>query len=113
MSVPMDTKAPTTLAKSLSPVHVGALALGCIVGWIGFVAPGAEYLPEAELRPHLRDALRRRGAEVAEEEPQALLRRERREEVPRQQPRVAADAGALGDGGLVVEAERGGHGRDC
>ena len=43
----MDTKAPITLAKSLSPVHVGALALGCIVGWIGFVAPGAEYLPEA------------------------------------------------------------------
>jgi len=43
----MDTNAPVTLRKSLSPVHVCALALGCIVGWIGFVAPGAEYLPEA------------------------------------------------------------------
>ena len=43
----MDTNAPVTLRKSLSPIHVCALALGCIVGWIGFVAPGASYLREA------------------------------------------------------------------
>ena len=43
----MEKNALDTLRKSLSPVHVCALAIGCIVGWIGFVAPGADYLPSA------------------------------------------------------------------
>ena len=36
-----------TLDKSLSPWQVGALALGCIVGWGCFVLPGISFLPNA------------------------------------------------------------------
>lgn len=36
-----------TLEKSLSPWQVGALALGCIVGWGCFVLPGISFLPNA------------------------------------------------------------------
>lgn len=35
------------LKKSLSPLHVGALALGCIIGWGCFILPGIRFLPEA------------------------------------------------------------------
>ena len=38
----MQSNTFVTLQKSLSPVHVCALALGCIVGWAGFRQPGAD-----------------------------------------------------------------------
>ena len=43
----MHEQVPVTLRKSLSPVHVCALALGCIIGWAAFHEPGATYLREA------------------------------------------------------------------
>lgn len=35
------------LTKSLSPLHVWALALGCIIGWGCFILPGIRFLPES------------------------------------------------------------------
>lgn len=35
------------LTKSLSPLHVCALALGCIIGWGCFILPGIRFLPES------------------------------------------------------------------
>ena len=35
------------LQKNMSPLHVWALALGCILGWGCFVLPGTEFLPNA------------------------------------------------------------------
>ena len=43
----MENNALVTLRKSLSPVHVCALALGCIIGWTAFHEPGAIFLREA------------------------------------------------------------------
>lgn len=40
----MEANAPVTLSKSLSPIHVCALALGCIIGWTAFHEPGNSYL---------------------------------------------------------------------
>lgn len=40
----METR--TELEKSLNPLHVGALALGCIIGWGCFVLPG-DFLSQA------------------------------------------------------------------
>ena len=37
----------TELKKTLSPWQIGALALGCIVGWGCFVLPGTSFLPNA------------------------------------------------------------------
>ena len=35
------------LKRSLSPVNVWALALGCIIGWGAFVMPGNKFLATA------------------------------------------------------------------
>ena len=37
----------TKLNKSLSPINVWALALGCIIGWGAFVMPGDNFLRHA------------------------------------------------------------------
>ena len=41
------TQRAPTLSKSLSPVHVVALSLGSIIGWMAFVMPGTDFLPKA------------------------------------------------------------------
>ena len=43
----MKTQRAPTLSKSLSPVHVVALSLGSIIGWMAFVMPGTDFLPKA------------------------------------------------------------------
>lgn len=35
------------LARRLSPLHVWALSLGCIIGWGSFIMPGTTFLPSA------------------------------------------------------------------
>lgn len=36
-----------TLKKQLSPMHVWALAFGCIIGWGSFINPGKKFLPNS------------------------------------------------------------------
>ena len=36
-----------TLQRQLSPMHVWALAFGCIIGWGSFVNPGKKFLPNS------------------------------------------------------------------
>ena len=41
-------KAPSvdgTLQRSLSPMHVWAIAFGCVIGWGSFINPGKKFLP--------------------------------------------------------------------
>ncbi|MBR5922897.1 MAG: APC family permease [Clostridia bacterium] len=37
----------TQLKKQLSPVHVWAIAFGCIIGWGSFINPGKKFLPNS------------------------------------------------------------------
>lgn len=37
----------TTLKRQLSPMHVWAIAFGCIIGWGSFVNPGKKFLPNS------------------------------------------------------------------
>ena len=37
----------TSLQRQLSPMHVWALAFGCIIGWGSFVNPGKKFLPNS------------------------------------------------------------------
>lgn len=34
-----------SLKRQLSPVHVWAIALGCVIGWGSFINPGKKFLP--------------------------------------------------------------------
>ena len=34
-----------TLRRSLSPIHVWAIAFGCVIGWGSFINPGKKFLP--------------------------------------------------------------------
>ncbi len=45
--VMMTTNKSTELRRQLSPVHVWALAFGCIIGWGSFVNPGKKFLPNS------------------------------------------------------------------
>lgn len=41
-----DTVTPSaTLHRSLSPMHVWAIAFGCVIGWGSFINPGKKFLP--------------------------------------------------------------------
>ena len=44
---PEQTDDRVVLKKTLSPLQVWALALGCILGWGCFVLPGIRFLPQA------------------------------------------------------------------
>lgn len=46
-STPNHTGERAELDKSLSPLQVWTLALGCILGWGCFVLPGIRFLPQA------------------------------------------------------------------
>ena len=37
----------TTLKRQLSPMHVWAIAFGCIIGWGSFINPGKKFLPNS------------------------------------------------------------------
>ena len=41
------SKSPPFLQRQLSPLHVWALAFGCIIGWGSFVNPGKKFLPNS------------------------------------------------------------------
>ena len=43
----MSEKETKTLQRQLSPMHVWALAFGCIIGWGSFVNPGKKFLPNS------------------------------------------------------------------
>ena len=36
-----------SLKKTLSPMHVWAIAFGCVVGWGSFINPGKKFLPNS------------------------------------------------------------------
>lgn len=36
-----------TLKKQLNPMHVWAIAFGCIIGWGSFINPGKKFLPNS------------------------------------------------------------------
>ena len=35
------------LQRSLNPMHVWAIAFGCVIGWGSFVNPGKKFLPNS------------------------------------------------------------------
>lgn len=43
----MAQEKKTGLQKQLSPMHVWALAFGCIIGWGSFINPGKKFLPNS------------------------------------------------------------------
>ena len=42
-----NTNEPKGLKRQLSPMHVWALAFGCVIGWGSFVNPGKKFLPNS------------------------------------------------------------------
>ena len=34
-----------SLQRQLSPMHVWAIAFGCVIGWGSFINPGKKFLP--------------------------------------------------------------------
>ena len=36
-----------SLQRSLSPMHVWAIAFGCVIGWGSFINPGKKFLPNS------------------------------------------------------------------
>ena len=36
-----------TLKRQLSPMHVWAIAFGCVIGWGSFINPGKKFLPNS------------------------------------------------------------------
>ena len=43
----MDQKEHNELKRQLTPMHVWAIAFGCIIGWGSFVNPGKKFLPNS------------------------------------------------------------------
>lgn len=41
----MDNKNEGNLKRQLSPLHVWAIAFGCVIGWGSFINPGKKFLP--------------------------------------------------------------------
>ena len=41
----MDLKNEAVLQKKLNPLHVWAIAFGCVIGWGSFINPGKKFLP--------------------------------------------------------------------
>ena len=37
----------TELKRHLSPMHVWAIAFGCVIGWGSFINPGKKFLPNS------------------------------------------------------------------
>ena len=47
MSKPNVSANEPTLKRQLSPMHVWAIAFGCIIGWGSFINPGKKFLPNS------------------------------------------------------------------
>ncbi len=43
----MNENAKTGLQRQLKPIHVWAIAFGCIIGWGSFINPGKKFLPNS------------------------------------------------------------------
>ena len=43
----MEKENTTSLKKQLNPIHVWAIAFGCIIGWGSFINPGKKFLPNS------------------------------------------------------------------
>ena len=43
----MENKKDGNLQRSLSPMHVWAIAFGCVIGWGSFINPGKKFLPNS------------------------------------------------------------------
>lgn len=43
----MENNTQPGLQKSLNPIHVWAIAFGCIIGWGSFINPGKKFLPNS------------------------------------------------------------------
>lgn len=41
----MESKKDAVLQRQLSPMHVWAIAFGCVIGWGSFINPGKKFLP--------------------------------------------------------------------
>lgn len=42
-----ETNNPESLQRQLNPMHVWAIAFGCIIGWGSFINPGKKFLPNS------------------------------------------------------------------
>lgn len=42
-----ENNGSTTLKRQLSPMHVWAIAFGCVIGWGSFINPGKKFLPNS------------------------------------------------------------------
>ena len=42
-----EKKEESQFRKQLTPMHVWAIAFGCIIGWGAFVNPGKKFLPNS------------------------------------------------------------------
>lgn len=42
-----ESRSDITLKRQLSPIHVWAIAFGCIIGWGSFINPGKKFLPNS------------------------------------------------------------------
>ena len=42
-----QTESKNELRRSLSPMHVWAIAFGCVIGWGSFINPGKKFLPNS------------------------------------------------------------------
>ena len=42
-----DNTKKNALQKQLNPMHVWAIAFGCIIGWGSFINPGKKFLPNS------------------------------------------------------------------
>jgi len=47
MSKQQNTENNTGLKRQLSPMHVWAIAFGCVIGWGSFINPGKKFLPNS------------------------------------------------------------------
>ena len=47
MSSKTEIKAEGTLKRQLNPMHVWAIAFGCVIGWGSFINPGKKFLPNS------------------------------------------------------------------
>ena len=43
----MENRENTALKRRLSPMHVWAIAFGCVIGWGSFINPGKKFLPNS------------------------------------------------------------------
>ena len=43
----VENSSDNSLKRQLSPLHVWAIAFGCVIGWGSFINPGKKFLPNS------------------------------------------------------------------